>query len=180
MYSTCCPRLRVSSTDVRINSGGESGRKRERQKQKGRQGGAAEYKDSCQRYVLFKGSKKQKRERVRAHTLPLDCLISSSQAVAMCLHCTSAFTLSAASIIGLWFYFDCASVKSRTEEKYEHCASPSPLHLHARSPAELFMKVQKGFALWATQTSQLTWHSSSCCAEGPFKVWWSCLKFLCS
>lgn len=78
------------------------------------------------RGMFYLKAARNRSERVRAHTLPLDRLISSSQAVAMCLHCTSAFTLSAASIIGLWFYFECASVKSRTQEKYEHCASPSP------------------------------------------------------
>ncbi len=76
--------------------------------------------------MFYLKAARNRSERVRAHTLPLDCLIASFQAVVMRLHWTSAFTLSAASIIGLWFYFECVSVKSRTEEKYKHCASPSP------------------------------------------------------
>lgn len=78
-------------------------------------------------YVLFKTAARNRSERVDAPTLPLDGLISSSQSLS-CREFT--FTLSAVSIIGLWFYSECASVKGRAEGKYEHCATPGPLHLH--------------------------------------------------
>lgn len=95
-----------------------------------------EYKDRYESYVLFKDHKKQKWE---SESSPLDCVISSSQPVVMCLCCFSAFTFSAASIIGFWFYFECASVKSRREHKNEHWTSPTLLYLHSCFPSLLNM-----------------------------------------
>ena len=58
----------------------------------------------------------QKETEARAHAFLSRCHMSLFQPVVMCLYCTPDFTLSAASLISLWFYCECASVKSRTSK----------------------------------------------------------------
>ena len=127
-------------------------------------------------------------ERMRAHTLPLRLasrLISSSQPVVMRLHYTSVFTSSAASIIGFWFYTECASVKGRTEGKHKRCASPSLLYLHTHSPCRVVWIALNIFAQYVFGLLKIfellrprRW--SQCWTEGQFEVCWSffqCLSF---